>query len=307
MAKILVVGLNPAWQKTLILKQFTPGSVNRGTELMTSAAGKGLNAASILRQFGHEVSLLQCVGGGQGQQILAACERLGIHSMTILTPNETRCCTTLIDTSDNRETEVIEPYHTGLSDAAFWASVDRLNLSYNEKWDAVVFCGQAPEGVPEDAYPILLDRIRCEVSVVDAYKGIPESFFARVGFIKINGIEFDTLRGAYPGLEHSLKQPAGPGILLTNGGYDAEARLWDSKDQKRKYRYHLNTAKPIVNPIGAGDAVTGGFVHYLVSGMEAKKAFAHALSIGTASCMETLSGRFSEEFAERIFRGIVVE
>src|SRR5688500_8092018 len=81
MAKVRRAGLNPAWQKILEFDAFAPGEVNRATALVQLASGKGLNAAKVLSRLGHEVHLLQVLGGSNGQRCLVACQALGLHSL----------------------------------------------------------------------------------------------------------------------------------------------------------------------------------------------------------------------------------
>ena len=81
MAPILVVGLNPAWQKILEFEVLEPGEVNRARSLVQLASGKGMNAAKVLRRLGHEVHLLQVLGGSNGQRCLEGCMSLGIRSL----------------------------------------------------------------------------------------------------------------------------------------------------------------------------------------------------------------------------------
>ena len=97
MAKILVAGLNPAWQKILEFGKLVVGEVNRAQSLVQLGSGKGMNAAKVLRRLGHEVHLLQVLGGSNGQRCLVACQSLDIRSVHAWTEEETRQCLTLVD------------------------------------------------------------------------------------------------------------------------------------------------------------------------------------------------------------------
>ena len=69
MAKVLVVGMNPAWQITLEFTSFHWGQVNRAEARHEFVAGKGQNVAKVLSRFGHEAWLLQVIGGANGQGV----------------------------------------------------------------------------------------------------------------------------------------------------------------------------------------------------------------------------------------------
>src|SRR5690349_17835553 len=110
MAKILVAGLNPAWQKLLEFPKLELGEGNRARSMLQLGSGKGMNAAKVLRRMGHEVDLLQVLGGPNGQRCLAACQGLGIRSVHAWTEEETRLCTTLVELDPEASTEIIEPF-----------------------------------------------------------------------------------------------------------------------------------------------------------------------------------------------------
>jgi tagatose 6-phosphate kinase len=64
---ILVVGLSPAWQRTLKFSGFRIGKVNRASGVNETASGKGVNVTRVARQLGADVRLLTVAGGHRGK------------------------------------------------------------------------------------------------------------------------------------------------------------------------------------------------------------------------------------------------
>ncbi|MDB5106216.1 MAG: hypothetical protein JWP91_3905 [Fibrobacteres bacterium] len=307
MAKILVVGLNPAWQKVLEFADFTLGEVNRAKNLSSLASGKGINAAKVLRRLGHEVWVLQILGGENGKLCLEACEDLGIRSLYSWVETETRQCLTLLhgpggsqgnpaatgsrggqaDPASRKPggtTEIIEPFRVkepGIADALLGVLPEDA-----EFFDAVVISGTVPSGVDDRIYDAILERFDPIISVIDAWQGLSPGSLARATCVKMNHEEF-----------RALTERLGPGgigetlYLLTSGGGEA-SMLRSGSTLARLLPPRLSE---VLNPIGAGDTVTAGLTHFLLAGLKASEAFRHGLAMGSASCLHPLPAEFTDE------------
>jgi fructose-1-phosphate kinase PfkB-like protein len=293
MARVLVVGPNPAWQKILVFGSLQPGQVNRASQSFSLASGKGINAAKVLRRLGHEVTVLQILGGINGRRCLEACERLGLKSLHVEVPEETRQCVTLAD-GRGETTELIEPFRLA---APVAARLLELLPADAEAFEAVAFCGTVPSGAGDDLYAAVMERLRPRVGVMDAWQGLsPEAFargdrFARIFCAKVNQSEYAELEKRFG--------PAGMGgtpFLVTAG--EGEARVLRSGGVEARLR--PPRLERVANAIGAGDAATGGLVHWLLQGLPPAEAFRHALAIGSASCLKFLPGDYAEGDYQRL-------
>ena len=274
MARILVVGPNPAWQKVLILGALKPGEVNRASQALSLASGKGINTAKVLRRLGHEVDLLQIVGGSNGRRCLEACERLGIRSLHLETPAETRQCITLAD-GRGETTEIIEPFRVSLPDAV--KALLALLPDDAGAYDAIAMCGTVPDGAGEGLYAAILERLRPRVSVLDAWQGLSAATLARATCVKMNRTE-------YAALEKRLgaESLAGALFLITDGGKIATVQRAGTVNA----RIQPPGLGSVANPIGAGDTVTAAVVHHLLAGLTPEEAFRRGLALGSASCLK---------------------
>ena len=293
MARILVAGLNPAWQKLLGFADFRPGEVNRALNATTLASGKGINAAKVLRRLGHEVWLLQILGGENGRRCRDACDALGIHGVNFWVKAETRQCLTLLhgnpaDTAGEC-TEIIEPFR--VAEAGVGLALLEALPADPTVFDGLAICGTVPPGVGEGVYAELLKRFRPQVSVVDAWQGLRPDSLASATCVKLNQLE-------YRALEERLG-PGGTGdalFLLTSGSGEASVR----RGRDCLARILPPRLAAVANPIGAGDTVTAGLVHYLLQGMDPVEAFRHGLAMGSASCLDRLPAEYSEADFRRL-------
>lgn len=283
------MGINPAWQKILEFEGFHPSEVNRARSLVQLASGKGMNAAKVLRRFGHEVHLLQVLGGANGQRCLVACQALDIRSIHAWVEQETRECITLVDLADGAATEVIEPFEIdtpGLDDIL----LDALP-GIPAYYDAVLIAGALPPGLHSDLYAKVLDRCRPGISLVDAWKGV-EDALARATVVKINMTEYKALPETLRASEILF--------LVTDGGREAAM----IRGGKSVHRMDVPRLERVRNPIGAGDTVSAGTLHHLLDGVEPQEAFRRALAMGSASCLDLEPAQFSMQAYEHLLQGL---
>src|SRR5271154_5955016 len=151
---ILIVGLSPAWQRTLVFEEIIPGKVNRATRVTETASGKGVNVARVASILGAEVKLLTVAGGNRGRLLKAQLKRQGLNVRVVPVKAETRICQTLL--SIGPTTELVEeagPLASG--------EVKELLRAFRpdvRKADLVVLTGTVPGGCGDDFYARLIDE-----------------------------------------------------------------------------------------------------------------------------------------------------
>jgi fructose-1-phosphate kinase PfkB-like protein len=300
MARILVTGLNPAWQKTLEYDLLHLGQVNRATACHEFAAGKGFNVAKILRRFGHEAWLLQVLGGTHGQKFAAACHREGIRTLNVEVSAETRVCTTLIDKASGEVTELIEPFGVAPAENAMQRALDLIPPEPGF-FDAAAFCGTAPSGMNPSLYLEVWRKINAPFSVLDSFKDLPRELWTGVTCLKINRHELEELERTEAGWIR--RWPRIPLILVTDGPRPARFLRRD-RDRLIETTFPLPRLEKVLNPIGSGDTVTAAFTHFALSGLPMPEAFRQALAVGSASCLTMVPGEFREEERQTILTEI---
>ena len=186
-SNFLVVGLNPAYQKRLLLKQndsvLIPGNVHRIHQVLEGIGGKGQDVTVSLSILGILPDLLQFVGADAGgdnlMQLLreklticddpnsagttvVTCSQQEKHyhhdndpvgKLTIRTRSKLRTCTTIVG-SDNA-TELVEPSGVIETD-----ELQKLwKLISNVQTNALCIMGSMPPGCPEDTYANIIATV----------------------------------------------------------------------------------------------------------------------------------------------------
>ncbi len=287
MAKILIAGLNPAWQQIFTLPLLQKGAVNRAQAYTELASGKGMNVAKVLSARGHDVTLWHALAGENGRRVQAACARHGVRSAHAFTDGDTRVCTTLLH--EGVATEVIAPFSVA-GDATLAGRL--LAALPDERFDALLACGTVPSGLDDAVLPAACARLSVSLTVWDSVAGLTPEVLSRVDWLKVNAEE-------YRALAPSLAAPL-PSLLITDG-----ARPAFVKPRGAASAYcAVPRLDDVVNPIGAGDTVTAMLADGLLRGLDARAAAARALAAAAASCLNELPAEWDEADAVRLEAGI---
>jgi tagatose 6-phosphate kinase len=297
MAKILVVGLNPAWQSILEFGHFKQGEVNRASAVKHLASGKGLNTAKVLCRLGHEVWLLQILGGNYGNRCLEACQALGIKSLVAWVEVETRHCLTLLDRGKDLTTEIIEPFQVNQGDTD-QALLDMLPVS-PEFFDGLVVSGSIPAGIPEKIYRAILSRFNADIKVVDCLQGLDAELLNKITCLKVNMEEMKSLEKQLGGLASG---PYSPFCAITDG----PGKAFLKHDDRVLAEFSLPKLTGNLNPIGAGDTVTAGLTHFMLNGFDVIESFRRGLAMGSASCLNLMPAEFSDFDFQRLLPKVVL-
>ena len=155
-------------------------------------------------------------------------------------------------------------------------------------YDALLFCGTIPRGVPGDMYARLLGRFRPRFSLLDACQGVDADLLRAAALVKVNRREYASLEPLA-----GRDGPAVPGHRRGGGGGgDSRRRTLD--------RIPVASLEKVRNPIGAGDAVSAGTLHFLLEGHPPAEAFRRGLAMGSASCLSLEPAQFAWEDFEAL-------
>jgi fructose-1-phosphate kinase PfkB-like protein len=293
MARILVVGMNPAWQTVLALPSLKIGTVIRATESQSLASGKGINCARVLSRLGHDVTVVQVLAGDRGRRCLEGCERAGLRSLHVWCEGETRQCLTLCDEIGKTVTEIIEPF--AVDYRPIWGQSLLRQINELGRFDAAVVLGSLPNGWSGRFYVDLLEVLAADVKVLDTLQGLGLDSLRSVQWVKVNHEEWRAFLDRESG-SHALDALASDWhALITQGGSPA----YVESHFKRLGTIDMPSLD-VVNPIGAGDTVSAGLTHHVLMGRDMPSAVVSALSMGAASCLEWLPAHYRPEVAEQL-------
>lgn len=292
---ICTVSLNPAVDKYLRLARLRRGEHLEVEEVVTSAGGKAINVAGVLRVLGEEVDLLGFFGGFTGAFILQAVAREGIRVDPVEIAALTRTAFVLVE-SDGSETEVVEP--GGAVTPAEIAELRGKLRAAAKQASVVVLSGSVPPGCPDDIYvklvedcaghcPVIVDTSRVHLRALLAAAMQPGP-----AMIKPNRREAEAALGAPlldpVALAGALHAFAARGVampLISDGAAGlfalAEGKIWQARPP----------ALQRVNSVGSGDATVAGLAAarargYGVEAMLRLAAAAGAANVLTKECAE---------------------
>lgn len=156
---IVTVTLNPAVDKTCEIGRMMPGDVNRIRSTSSTAGGKGINVAKILRQFHLPCAAMGFVGGFSGKLIEEAMSKSGVECHFTKTKGNTRTNTNII-ADDGYVTEFLEP-GPEISNRELENFMKEFEYCL-ETGDLFILSGSAPGGVPLDIYAKLIEKCKVE-------------------------------------------------------------------------------------------------------------------------------------------------
>ena len=284
---ILVVGLSPAWQRTLQFESLIPGKVNRAKHICETASGKGVNVARVASILGAKTRLLTVAGGHRGELLENSLREHGIGTRIIHVESETRICQTLL--ALNATTELVE--EAGPLSAAEVKDVMRAFAAEVQRADLVVLTGTVPNGCGNDFYARLMDesrRHRVRV-LIDAQAAQLRNalrrrpFLARVNrdeLMVATRVECDGRPGVVRALDKLMRH--GPQWAIISDG--AKSVYVGERPGKRI----LTLNPPHVranNSIGSGDAMMAGIATGLLRGRPMLNAVRLGIVCGAANAM----------------------
>ena len=154
---IVTVTLNPALDYLIPLDQVHPGAIHRFSRGTFAPGGKGVNVSLLLTSLGVENRALGLAAGFSGKEICRLLEEQGctvdfVHMETGYSRINVKLrCPTGQETDFNGEgPEIPGP--------AVDALVEKLQALQPE--DFLVLAGSLPQGLPETAWPRLLETCR---------------------------------------------------------------------------------------------------------------------------------------------------
>eukprot|EP00047_Mylnosiga_fluctuans_P010501 m.16570 g.16570 ORF g.16570 m.16570 type:complete len:346 (-) comp3154_c0_seq1:2733-3770(-) len=326
---IAVVGATPCVQATIYVEDLAAGEVNRAHTFRKGFGGKGqlvARAACTLKPA--SATVVQFIGGGDGELVCRALDHLGIPHSDVGTAHETRTCTTVIATrpgAAHRETELIGPAPPTTRDevTAFRAKMSALFESDIVRGLAIV--GTCPESCGPSFYGdmavefragqrgvVLLDNIKSAAAVLAT---------GCVDIFKVNVTEFRAFSQescpdeALPQAMVALaRKHAIPIIALTDGGRPARIAAREGTCCQDGavavdggwVAWEISLPRiDITNAIGAGDTTSAGLLLGLLAGLAPVDAFRLGLAAGSASCLTDEAAKFHLDEAVHLLPGFV--
>ncbi|KRL87481.1 1-phosphofructokinase [Ligilactobacillus apodemi] len=287
---IYTVTVNPSIDYIVQLEQLNLGEVNRMDYDNKLPGGKGINVSRILKELGLDNTALGFLGGFTGEFVKQELEKTGLKTNFTKIKDDTRIN---VKIKAQVETEINGrgPKLSLAEIESFTAQFEKLTAD-----DVVIFAGSLVPSLSDDFYFDLIKIIRQKGAqfVIDTtgeslLKTLPEKPLVvkpnNHELAELFGVELNSMDDIVKygkklldmGAQHVLISMAGDGgLMITND---------------KAYRSYAPKGT-VVNSVGAGDSMIGGFTGTFAKTKDPLEAFRYGLACGSATA-------FSEDLADK--------
>ncbi|EOL43595.1 hexose kinase [Enterococcus caccae] len=307
---ILTVTMNPSVDMAYQMDTFQLDEVNRVTQVVKTAGGKGLNVTRVLQQLGVEVKATGIVGGHFGEFIKAELAKQTIDYQFYEINQESRNSIALLH--DGLQTEILEAGPTILKNQQMeFLEVYKQLL---KTATTVTLSGSLSKGLPSTFYSqliLLAQAVGCAVLLDTSGNSLKEAVHAKVKpmLIKPNETEIAELLGvakvekSVVSLKKQLQEPLFseiPWVVVSMGASGAFAKFQD--------RFFEVTIPKIdvVNPVGSGDATLAGIAAMIDQAGTPEEVLKMGMTTGMLNAMETSTGQINPNLVQRYYEQVQV-
>lgn len=285
---IYTVTLNPAIDKTVVVENFTAGSVNRIVSVREDAGGKGVNVSKCLRKLGADTVAVVILAGAAGKRLSAMLEAMHIPMLPIPAEGENRTNLKIIDPVKHTNTDINEP-GPGLDEALLESVKEEMGKRV-QKGDIVVLSGSLPRGVDTGLYARWTEYFRALGAgvILDADgEAMQKGIAAAPYMIKPNNDELAAMLGkasltmeeitaeakrlVETGIEEVVVSLGGKGALFAS-----REGCWHAKGLQVEVK----------STVGAGDSMVAAMAYGKVKNLSRQEKIRLAVAIGAASVMQ---------------------
>lgn len=283
---IKTVTLNPAIDKTVEIKEFRVGEVNRISSVRLDPGGKGINVAKTIKALGGSSIATGFLAGRNGQFIQERLEELEVASDFLFVRGDTRTNLKVVDRLNSSNTDINEP---GLIEVS---EDDLRMLEHNifsdmEDGDLLVLSGSIPAGVSTDIYREWAEkgkRLGINVFLDADGPSFEEGIKGKPYLIKPN---LDELERLLSRKLSSMEEIVSAGRSMLETGIEIVAISLGADGAMFFYGEQVIFAKGIKvdvkSTVGAGDAMVAAFAYAVSNGDSFEKAVILSVASGTAN------------------------
>ncbi|MEK3978537.1 1-phosphofructokinase [Psychrobacillus sp. FSL K6-2836] len=305
---IVTLTLNVALDQYYHVPAFTKGDVHRAAKNISSAGGKGLNVARVIRQLGFPVLAVGLTGGHTGQRVVELLDRDQIPHRFTDTGVETRECINIVD-ENSISTEVL-----GKGEEISPEVISRFIQDFEEvlgEASLVTMSGSVMKGMPVDIYAQLIGMCsKRNIPVVLDTSGeyLAKGLEAAPFVIKPNIHELEQLFGTK--LETEEQVITFGNKLLDNGIKNVIVSLGEKGALFISKKGVLRATPPkldIINTVGSGDSMVAAIACSMIDSHEDELKLQLAIAVSAANTLSEKTGDISTELVEQILPQVAVK
>lgn len=308
MDHILVVCLNPTFQRTMVFDSLLEGEVNRCSNYRLDVSGKGVNVARVISQLGGEAIHLTHLGGKRSLEMIEMLDEDGIETLWSDSHSPIRTCTTLLNTSKKSTTELVEePFEV---DSSTDQKIRKLYSEALKRVATVVISGTRAPGYSPSLYPdFVKEAKKSNKRVILDIKGddLLESLPFKPDLVKPNLSEFastfmphttvyeqEDSREILDSVIEKMREiytRYNCSTLLTRGSFSTWVYGPNGFEE-----FETKRVEP-VNTIGCGDSVAAGIAFELSRNTPFTEAIKRGLACGVANATTLRPGSVVDDLS----------
>lgn len=294
---IYTLTTNPSIDYVMRLDEFCDGKTLRSTAEEKYAGGKGIMVAKILKNLGDDPINLGFLGGFTGDFIKKELARLEIKENFTRVAADTRINVKL---KYDTETEINAqgPDITKEEIEDFYRKLEDIN-----KDDYLIISGSLPKSLGSDFYKEVIEKTGCKFSIDIANKEVLDYLKYKPVLIKPNEEElaniFETETRNEDDLIKYVKKLNSLGAKNVIVSLGAAGSIF--VDDKNIYKADAIKGE-LINSVGAGDSMVGGFIYAISKGYDKLDAYKLAIACGTATAFspDIASRKKIEEMSKKV-------
>ncbi|MBG9983154.1 hexose kinase [Aerococcaceae bacterium DSM 111020] len=313
---ILTITMNPSVDISYPLDHLAINTVNRVSNTIKTAGGKGLNVTRVLKDMGNDPITSGVLGGHLGKFIIDALDQQGIKNDFYQIDQETRNCIAILH-DNGQQTEILEsgPVLNHNIETDFLDFFEAKLLSY--PIEVITVSGSLPQGIPSNFYSKLIkisSKKNIPLILDTSGNSLKESVFnlqsEKPFLIKPNEEEIIALTGK--GIDNSdiyaLKE-----ALMASDLSEIEwivvslgADGCIAKHKDKFYKVNIPSIS-VVNPVGSGDATIAGFALAISQSASDEDILKTGMTTGMLNTQEKLTGHVNPKNFQELFQKVTVE
>ena len=300
--------LNVSIDRRYVVANSAMNKVNRVTECVYTAGGKGLNVARVIHAMGEKVVAGGIAGGDAGRYILRRLDEEGIAHRFTQASGESRSCINICDTVTGTQTEYLEPgaFVTDEEQERFFQDYEAILTDCS----VITLSGSLPKGMPADTYARLIERARAagrKVLLDTSGASLTAAIASKPSFIKPNEDEIGLLTDCDINDDAQLAQAA---LKMHQDGIEYVVVSMGSRGALLACKEGVFRGKPpvikAVNTVGCGDSMTAAFAVAIERGLSAEEAMRLAIGVSCASALNAGTGGFAQADYDSVAPGVEV-
>ena len=282
---VLTVTINPAVDKTYIIDNFQPFSINRAQRIIYNAGSNGVNVSRVLKQVSRENLVLGFVGGHNGTVFLSELAADGIREDMVRVEGDIRLNVKIIDAKNHTTTEVNESGNP-VSAKEHEEFMNKYNSHINGCKAVVLSGSMLPEMDKNEYFELVkIAKKSGKPTFVDCDgELLKRTLDASPTFIKPNYVEFCDMIGRKKLTDDEIVDEAKKIIEKGKAEY-----VVVTLSKKGAIGVSTNEVYKVIPPntevqstVGSGDAFMAGLCHAYLNGFNFKTQLVLATSFASA-------------------------